>query len=190
MHANAEKTRQAIDEIRSMRGRISELLSDTPDFQTRAEHVFDTLANGLSFAIGDRPQATRKQAPAARPSGPRTIMGQPVPEISPIVEQIAAIQPTEGDLNKLREDVAKAYTAFPTLTNKEIRNTLSDLELRGVARKAGLHVTKTEPEHITEEFLNQVRQAIADKAAHDDAVLKAEQAAPPKPEPTKPNKGK
>lgn len=183
MHANADKTRQAIEEIRNMRGVLSELLADTPDFQTRAEHVLDTLANGLSFAIGDRPQSKPRQEKASRPqSGARTIMGQPVPEKTPIVEQVAAIQPTADDLSKLREDVAKAYESFPSLSNKEIRNTLSDLELRGVARKAGLHVTKTEPAHITEEFLNQIREAIHAKAEHAEAVKKAEQAAPPKPE--------
>lgn len=177
MHAHAEKTKEAIAQIRATRDHVSALLSDTPDFQTRAEHVFDTLANGLAFAIGEA--IPGKSLAVAKPTrtvtGSRTIMGQVVPEEpTPMAKKLVDIQPSRTDVDKLREDVAKAYASFPTLSNAEIRNTLSDLELRGVAKAAGLQVTKTEPAHITDAFIQQIRTAMEEKANLETSIAEVE----------------
>ena len=178
MHPNADKTRQAISLIRSTGEEVAELLSDTPEFQDRARHVFESLANGLAFAVGEAIVTKDEQRSEERPSstGQRTIMGIPVPDApKPMSERLTGVAPGQSDVDKLRTDVAKAYAAFPTMSNKDIRNTLSEVELRGVAKMAGLPWSKEDVAHITDAYITEIKRAIEDKADADAAQAKADQ---------------
>lgn len=74
----------------------------------------------------------------------------------PLTEEIA--------VNELRQAVDKLYIDFPSLENKEITDTYGDIEIRGVAKKAGLPVTETQPAKIDAKFLNQIKAAIKKQA--------------------------
>ncbi|HRN93026.1 MAG TPA: hypothetical protein PLS87_11445 [Ferruginibacter sp.] len=52
------------------------------------------------------------------------------------------------------------YPEFSKMSNEEIFNSLSDMEIRGVARKAKLSFTETDPETITTATLDEIREAI------------------------------
>jgi antitoxin component of RelBE/YafQ-DinJ toxin-antitoxin module len=72
-------------------------------------------------------------------------------------------------LDKLRKDVSKLYSVFETLENKSILDTYGDIEIRGVAKKAGLPVTETNPKKIDNKFLEQIKAAIKKQAELEKA---------------------
>lgn len=162
---NTENTKAAIAIIRDARAQVADLLRETPEFQIRATNVFDTLANGLAFAVGEHPQLPGSAAPAevSQKQG-RTVMGMPVPEpTAPLAERLAEVIAGPTEMDDLRARITGIYETFPERSNKEILNTLTDLELRGVARMAGLAVTKTDPQRITTEMVTKIKAAITAK---------------------------
>lgn len=80
----------------------------------------------------------------------------------------------EGELQKpsaiagseLAQEVELIYEGFTARDNDELRDSLTDIQIRGVAHKAGLSVTQTNPERITNEFIDQIKAAIIKKDEH------------------------
>lgn len=116
----------------------------------------------------------------------KTMFGKPVPQNK---KQALA----DFDLNEdaivpdaknqagleLKEKVATLYPQFSKLTSDEILDSLSDLEIRGVAKKAGLAVTEKNPKTLNSEFIAKIKEAIAKKeeleAAEASAKLSGEE---------------
>lgn len=178
MHPSIGKTRKAIALIRDTKETVAELLADTPDFKTQANHVFETLANGLAFAIGEKViHSGRTRTEVISQPAQRTIMGVPVPDEKPLKQRVQEVQPSISELDKFRTEIDKAYIAFGRMSNKEILNEFHDLEIRAVAKRAGLQVTKTEPVRITDSFVSEIKNAIQEKA---DAEAAQKEATTPK----------
>lgn len=68
-------------------------------------------------------------------------------------DQELADQETLKNINEL-------YEIFPDMQNKDILETYPDIEIRGVARKAGLLVTETEPRKISIQYITSIKSAI------------------------------
>jgi hypothetical protein len=66
---------------------------------------------------------------------------------------------------ELAQEVNAIYDGFSERENDELLDSLTDLQIRGVAKKAGLEVTQTKPEHITSAYIDQIKAAIVKKAA-------------------------
>lgn len=162
MSERNEKVNQAISIIRHAREQIIELLRDSPDFVVRASHVLETLANGLSFSIGEPitqfSQDIQLQASSDSPA--RTIMGQKIPEKAIPIKEMLLMKNASDDITFLRENVQKIYDNFNSLSFSEILNTVSDIELRGVAKLSGLVVSKTEPARFTTAILQDMKERI------------------------------
>lgn len=67
----------------------------------------------------------------------------------------------EKELAVLKADVDKLYDVLEELSNKEILESYSELQIRGVAKKAGLPVTEDEPAKIVSTFITQIKEAKA-----------------------------
>lgn len=69
----------------------------------------------------------------------------------------------ERAVAELQKAVNELYNVFETLDNKSIVDSYPELEIRGVAKKAGLDVTDTEPK-LDAKFLNKIKVAIKKQA--------------------------
>jgi hypothetical protein len=64
----------------------------------------------------------------------------------------------EGE--QLRKEVTDILKGFADRDTDEIKDSLSDIQIRGVAKRAGFKVTDTEPEFITTEYIEQIKEKI------------------------------
>jgi hypothetical protein len=102
-----------------------------------------------------------KVSPPA-PAGPATTMGgKPIIYKKRVTEE--DVKPEETDVAVLKKFVKEAYDSFLTTENSEILK-MNDTVVRGVAKKAGMNkVNKDNPEKITDQFINEIKEAIKSK---------------------------
>lgn len=85
-------------------------------------------------------------------------------EVSP-QEQLPPLPNTKAlEAEELQKEVNAVYEGFTERENDDILDSIPELVIRGVAKKAGLQVTQTEPEKINSAFVNQIKEAIIEKA--------------------------
>ena len=69
----------------------------------------------------------------------------------------------EATLEIFKENVINLYDLFPDMTNKDILESYPDMEIRGVAKMAGMDVSETEPK-MESTFVTKIKEAIKHKA--------------------------
>jgi hypothetical protein len=75
----------------------------------------------------------------------------------------ADLVPSDDKVFKLKQDIDAALVYFnPNASAEGILTNMPDLIIRGVAKKAGLKVSKDEPKELTVEFIEEVKQALED----------------------------
>lgn len=72
----------------------------------------------------------------------------------------------EGE--ELNATVQKLYPEFSNMESDVILDSLSDLEIRGIAKKSGLPVTENFPKKLDTQFIDQIKEAIAKRALLED----------------------
>lgn len=92
------------------------------------------------------------------------LKGSKAPDTTGAVNTV--LSPEQQELN---DKVQVLYPMFKDIANKDILDTYSDIEIRGVAKKAGLPVTENSPKKIDGNFLNVIKEAIVKKAKLDAA---------------------
>jgi len=131
---------------------------------TSSDHLMDSLSD-----IEIRGVAKKAGLPVTE-TNPKTINTGYIDQIKEAIQkQIAPVGPEtrtdeEIKLDELRASINKLYSEFETIENKAILDTYSDIEIRGVAKKAGLPVTETNPKKLDSKFLDQVKEAIKKQA--------------------------
>ena len=164
-----EELAEAVQEIQQFRKQLGNTLANSPNFRQRAEFVLERLQNGFAHVVGTGFAIAETHSTEAGPL--KTFMGQRLPEV-PVPASVQ--EPTLSELDVVRAEVDKAYTAFPALEAGEIREHYADLVIRAVAKRAGMNVTPTEPAKLTNAYLDSIKEAIAGKAEHDAKVAEAE----------------
>lgn len=88
------------------------------------------------------------------------------------------VYPTKSDLQAdkkavdvLRDKVEALYPEFLYLTADYIAKSVEDNVVRGVAKKAGMKVSKNEPKTIHTEFVEQIKDAIIKKGADTEKAV-------------------
>jgi hypothetical protein len=90
----------------------------------------------------------------------KTIGGKPIAKLRKFTE--ADMIPSDDKVFQLKQEVEAAIFYFDPESNAEgILANIPDLIIRGVAKKAGMRVTKDEPKELTVEFIEQVKAAVA-----------------------------
>lgn len=91
-----------------------------------------------------------------------TIGGKPISKIRKITE--ADLLPSDDAVLNLKQQVENALVYFgPESNSAGILANIPELIIRGVAKKAGLKVTKDDPKELTVEFIDQVKAALVEK---------------------------
>jgi hypothetical protein len=99
-----------------------------------------------------------------------TIGGKPIGKLPKITE--ADLVPSDDKVFNLKQQVESALIYFgPNSDSAGILANIPELVIRGVAKKAGLKVTKDEPKEITVEFIEQVKEAVAIQQGLNDRLL-------------------
>lgn len=91
----------------------------------------------------------------------KTIGGQPIKKLRTFTE--ADLVPSDDKVFKLKQDIEDALVYFgEDLNNGSILANIPDMIIRGVAKRAGLKVTKDQPKELTLEFIDDVKAALRD----------------------------
>jgi hypothetical protein len=73
------------------------------------------------------------------------------------------IAPVTLATQELDQEVNAIYDGFAERETDELIDSLTDLQIRGVAKAAGLEVTETKPSHMTPSFVEEIKAAIVKK---------------------------
>lgn len=114
--------------------------------------------NFLKVRIGVSPDAEKK--PEVKPL--RKILGRVVMTDTGAPASPKPIISTPRDLEKqeLKAKAEEIYGTFAITESDQLYDTLSDTEVRAVAKKAGLPVSDKSPKRIDIAFINQIKDAI------------------------------
>ena len=70
----------------------------------------------------------------------------------------------EIKIQELRQTAQKLFEVIPAMEPKDVIESYADLEIRAVAKMAGITVTEDSPKTITAAFINSIKKAIAKNA--------------------------
>lgn len=170
---------QLISRISEWRKELKEiLLSDQMTF-AQCDHVLNVMHNGLKHRVGE--VIIEPATNAWQPAPLTYVLGEAINEIKPLSADTA--KPSSADINKLKQEVQEAYGGFVERNSESILANMEDMIIRGVAKKAGMDVTSIDPEIITIEFIDSIKEAIKNKyavevakesvnSANEDTIIK------------------
>lgn len=148
-----DNIKEVIAILEDSKNQISELLQVNPTLQLRVSSTFDRLTNGLKVVIGE---AITDNNQAFKMVKLESVFGRKITE----KKELKVQKTDKKEVDLLRETAAVIYETFPEQDPKELIERLSDMELRAVAKMAGLQVTSTQPAKITVAFIEKVKDAI------------------------------
>jgi len=171
---------EAINFLKGTKEQMAGFLPSHPGLVSRSNHVLTQLINGMCHMAGlplvtDLPEGNTQQKKAA--TEPVThILGIPVTNSKRIKksEPQTMVNPKEEDVKILKNDVEAALTTFLERDSKDLLESLDHIVIRGVAKKAGMQVTILEPETLTVQFINEVKEAITKMNEINSKVDKAD----------------
>lgn len=145
------------------------LEAKAPEFRLSVINGIGRIVKPMAFTIGDTPVSIISDKPLTHVIGiPVSVSKQP--PAAPVV-----YSPSEKE--RIKEEFKKIYESFPSRKVEDIEKELTDIEIRGVAKMAGLPVTTTEPEKITPEFILEIKAAIEKKKELDEVTQQSQEAA-------------
>lgn len=162
MATQKEKVQQVIDVLKDANKQIGELLKDSPDLNIHSNGVLRRLRNGFAHAAGlpiDIDEIEEVKAPHV----PLThIAGVPIQQREVIKPETSI--PSSKEEDELNEFVELAYEDFGNDEDPEsLLASYNELIIRGVAVKAGMEVTPTDPAEVDVEFVTKVQLFIKEK---------------------------
>jgi hypothetical protein len=150
----------AIEKINSFRQELADILPNHENLQIRASNVLQTLENGFKHVIG-MPLTEDVNSGGFTPTPITNVLGDDVTHKAPIA--VKDIIPTDADKEALRQQALEAYDTFVDRDEKVILESLDEIVIRAVAKRAGMAVTSTDPERVGLEFINEIKAAIIAK---------------------------
>ena len=150
-HQNQEQIQAVIDGVRELLSNAKENLSSVPSILSRVTNHLQQIDNYLSHIIGVSAQTAeprRKFSPIPMPNREKI----EAPAVMKTAEEMEAEQ--------LKHEVDEIFPEFANRDSTELMDALTDIQVRGIAKRAGFKVTEEDPEHITLEFIEQIKAKI------------------------------
>lgn len=132
----------------------------------RIHAILEKEINHLGLLTGTHDGST---APTAKLQPATHILGEEIK--APVAATKPDLEPAAAEVETLKQRVEEAYPKFLNDTSKDIAKDWEDIVVRGVAKKAGLKVTKDEPKTITIKFVEEIKAAILEKEAADKKIV-------------------
>jgi hypothetical protein len=162
-HTYQAEIKAVISGLRDLSAVAKEQLAGVPALRDRSIVTLRQLDNFLSHIIGEpllESVPTRKFGPI-----PIVRRSEDAPEI-----KLKSAAEMEGE--QLRKEVTDILKGFADRDTDEIKDSLSDIQIRGVAKRVGFKVTDTEPEFITTEYIEQIKEKIISDRARATTIKK------------------
>lgn len=149
--------KQAVEELEQTKTIVLPLLKDIPSLQVRVETTINRLIAGFKNldTMGNSSSENSDKLPQMK-----TFMGNTIGE-----NKIATVKPvSKSDVEDLLEKAKKIYGTIIDRENKEILEAVPDVELRAVAKLAGLNwVTSAKPAKLDMAFVDKIKAGITQK---------------------------
>jgi hypothetical protein len=154
----AEKYKQVIDILAKAKTDAKELLT-SPEDEVHELHISHTLQTEINRLALLTNTGQVESSPHQKLEPATTILGSKIELAAPTAPE--DLKAKKSKVDELKEKVDEAYELFPQKTNEEILSNMDDLVVRGVAKKAGLKISKDSPEKLDSAFIDQIKEAIA-----------------------------
>lgn len=152
---NSDKINQTITDLEVCKNGILERHKEDTSFCLRINSVFTQLANSLSYNTGSV-NATEK---AFVPQPLENVLGMKIAFKKTTKMNLAA--PEVDEVEAFKEKIQLIYDGFLTRENPELKESLEEIEVRGVAKLAGIDNFATAK--IDGTLLNRIKKAITTK---------------------------
>lgn len=152
---NSDKINQTITDLEVCKNGILERHKEDTSFCLRINSVFTQLANSLSYNTGSI-NATEK---AFVPQPLENVLGMKIDEKKSAKMNLTA--PEVDEVAAFKEKIQLIYDGFLTRENPELKESLEEIEVRGVAKLAGIENYATAK--IDGNLLNRIKKAITAK---------------------------
>lgn len=162
----------AVELLKDAKQRVEQVLTSPRSNQLKLRVVENLNAqiNFLSLRAGlpaDNKTALPKPEPITK------MFGKEVGKVAKLQQSDTPVKidtPEEVAAKELKTKVDQLYPDFLNIENDAILDTYAEIEIRGVAKRAGLPVTETHPSKIDAAFVNQVKDAIKKKKELEDGA--------------------
>lgn len=175
-HAFEKETKQIIDVLRNAHADIEAI--NNPEIAPLKARIMSDLRrheNSLCLQLGEEIRLQEQDVIVQKKSaGPITrLFGKEIKPISrndkPAIDETKPITPTpaieikttqEIQVNELRIQRDEVYNRFIVTPTDDLLDSLDEMIIRAVAKRAGLPVTETNPKKITAKYVEQIKAAI------------------------------
>lgn len=163
MH-NPELVQKTVDDVRELLDKILERHREDPTFCLRTESVFNQYINSLSYITGQ----VNERSNVFSPKPLESVAGKKVKARD--TEKLE-LKPIEVDeVEAFRKKIQLIYDGFLNRQNVDILDSLQEIEIRGVAKIAGIEDFDTAP--VDGVLIQRVKDAIT---AKNDTSTKQEE---------------
>lgn len=153
---------QVINILQTAKADIKALLTSEHDqhHALRLAHNLDNLTHSFALLTGTATGNESAQTPKLGPA--TTIAGEKI--VRAHQAKAEDLEAKDEKVALLKKQVEDVYKTFLTTTNEDLLK-VDPMVLRGVAKRAGLKVTKDEPKQLNVNFILDVKKAIEKEAA-------------------------
>ena len=165
MHAFQKETSQIISILEEANQKITQIINPEIAF-LKGKIQGDIMRHANALRLQSGQHITGVETPAA-PKPLTKMFGRdvtPKPRVVKDVNKPFLEGPNEVEEKELKLKVDELYPKFLITEADHLIDSLTDIEIRGVAKKAGIPVTETEPAKIDSKFITQIKTAIKKKA--------------------------
>lgn len=150
-----------------------ELMNDLSDpeleqFRLRVGNSFDTMSRALSVATGGQIDKLGENGSTFQPKPLKKLLDMDVDETVKTTDE--AVNPRKEEIERIKQEVTDAYEGFLDRDSAEIIDSVEELIIRGVAKRAGMSVDANTPEKITVPFIDEIKEAIIVQRENGDVV--------------------
>jgi hypothetical protein len=159
-HKNHDEVSEVILALRELQLLSKDNLQELPAIANKVNATLLQLDNFLSHLIGvplQKIEPTKKFGP---------IKMEPRPALPE--NEIKSAAAMEAD--QLRHEVDEIFPDFPHRDPAELLDSLTEMQVRAVAKRAGIKVTEEDPERITLAFVKEIQQKILADREHKNII--------------------
>lgn len=167
-----ENIKKAVYILEEAQGYALESLKNEPMLSLRVSNTMTTLINGLNHVGGFVGNSAKEDIPTIRPA--KSFMGLDLEELGK-QEAPAKVVVELDEKEKAKTDVEKLYAVFSTKDDNEIKDTVSQMYVLGVAKMAGLVFENPSSVKITLKLIREIKDAIKAKADLEAEKINAQQ---------------
>lgn len=160
---NTQAVQEAIHVLQAAQQKVNNLLETNSNLQLQSDHVLKRLIDGLYFAV-HRSVSIIEHSQFSPVSLTKALTEKGVPKTNEYQQHELSnvLQDINDEVESLRKKAEQLYINFRDLDNKEIREALTEIEIRAVAKLAGIGPTE-QPAEIDSSFIDIIKKSITEK---------------------------